>query len=59
MARYHFLNKILLHMLVKYVNVFRAVRVDERVDAQTFKIPKTGQANSIFLSELKLDVEYR
>ncbi|XP_063596478.1 uncharacterized protein LOC134773237 isoform X2 [Penaeus indicus] len=44
----------------KYVNVFRAVyvREDERVDAQTFKIPKTGQEKKIFLGDLKPDVEY-
>ncbi|XP_069993704.1 uncharacterized protein sas isoform X4 [Penaeus vannamei] len=45
----------------KYVNVFRAVyvREDERVDAQTFKIPKTGHEKKIFLSDLKPDVEYK
>ncbi|XP_042885309.1 uncharacterized protein LOC122261629 [Penaeus japonicus] len=45
----------------KYVNVFRAayLREDERVDAQTFKIPKTGHEKKIFLSDLKPDVEYK
>ncbi|KAK7066372.1 hypothetical protein SK128_017673, partial [Halocaridina rubra] len=45
----------------KYVNVYRAVYLKEveRIDAQTFKIPKTGQEKKIFLSELKPDVDYQ
>nr|XP_053626838.1 uncharacterized protein LOC128684573 isoform X14 [Cherax quadricarinatus] len=45
----------------KYVSVYRAVylREDERVDADTFKVPKSGLERKIFLSELKPDVEYQ
>ncbi|KAK3879842.1 hypothetical protein Pcinc_015624, partial [Petrolisthes cinctipes] len=45
----------------KFVNVYRVVylREDERVDAQAFKIPKTGQDRKIFLENLKPDVEYK
>ncbi|XP_071522981.1 uncharacterized protein sas isoform X8 [Panulirus ornatus] len=45
----------------KYVNVYRVVylREVERIDAQTFKIPKTGQERKIFLSDLKPDIEYQ
>nr|XP_045611187.1 uncharacterized protein LOC123766224 isoform X4 [Procambarus clarkii] len=45
----------------KYISVYRAVylREDERVDADTFKVPKTGLERKLFLSELKPDVEYQ
>ncbi|KAG0717219.1 putative epidermal cell surface receptor [Chionoecetes opilio] len=45
---------------VKYVNVYRVVYINdnERTDSQAFKIPKTGQENKVFLSELKPDVKY-
>lgn len=45
----------------KYVNVYRAVyvREDERVDAQTFKIPKIRSPKMIFLNELKPDIVYQ
>lgn len=45
----------------KYVNVYRVVylREVERIDAQTFKIPKTGQERKVFLNDLKPDIEYQ
>ncbi|XP_042237938.1 LOW QUALITY PROTEIN: uncharacterized protein LOC121876666 [Homarus americanus] len=45
----------------KYINVYRAVylREDERVDAESFKVPKTGHEKKILLHELKPDVEYQ
>ena len=45
---------------VRYVNEYRVVYINdnERTDSQSFKIPKTGQENKVFIGERKPDVKY-